>query len=205
MLTNVALVTICDETQQDYGLHTTANKYRYCVRHGYTLIAHTRTLFPARPTAWSKILAIRDALKAHDIVLWTDADAAIVDQEADLSRWCSEPEIEMIIAAENGSVGYVHGNSGVLIFRRTERVFKLLDDWWNAPPDDSPVNIGSMGGGPWDQKWLLRLLREDPTRVSMAIAGDELNAAPHRVGWKFIVHPFGMAHEEKLNVLRQYS
>ena len=51
----------------------------YAARHGYELALHDSVVETERPPAWSKVQILRDALEHYDVVLWIDADAAIVD------------------------------------------------------------------------------------------------------------------------------
>ncbi len=58
------------------------NKRSYCQKHGYDFIYSNEWLDPSRPIPWSKIKLLEEALKQSNYkwVLWTDADALIMNQ-----------------------------------------------------------------------------------------------------------------------------
>ena len=99
----------------------------YAERHGYELITSTQS-DPRRPPAWAKVPMLREALATHDLVVWIDADAVIVDGSRDIAD-------ELEPARFLGVVG--HGerkvpNTGVIVLRADGRARDLLDRMWNA-------------------------------------------------------------------------
>lgn len=57
----------------------------YAERHDYELVLERRLRAPERPAPWSKIPLLRELLRVHDLVLWIDADAVVVDPSEDIA------------------------------------------------------------------------------------------------------------------------
>jgi len=57
----------------------------YAVRHDYELSIHTDDVPPERPASWARIPRIQSLMERFDLVLWIDADAAIVDPSLDIA------------------------------------------------------------------------------------------------------------------------
>ena len=87
---------------------------RYAARHGYELVLRTDIGSDTRPAPWAKVPLILELLESHDLVLWIDADAIIVDDRDDLAdevrpgRW-------MYLSRMNTPEGLVP-NTGVWMF-----------------------------------------------------------------------------------------
>jgi galactosyl transferase GMA12/MNN10 family len=100
----------------------------YAERHGYELELRTELLVPDRPPAWSKIPLIQGLLEDHDLVLWVDADAAIVDPTLDLADELGPRRLMGLVAHRYD--GQVVPNCGVWALRRHRRVRRFLDELW---------------------------------------------------------------------------
>ncbi len=101
----------------------------YAERHGYDLDLRTETLAPERPPAWSKIRLLRELLEHYDLVLWIDADAAIVDPALDIAEALKRRDLMGMVAHEYD--GQVVPNCGVWVLRRHRLVRRWLDAIWN--------------------------------------------------------------------------
>jgi hypothetical protein len=97
-------------------------------RHGYDLDLRSEVLAPERPPAWSKIRLIGEALDRYDLVVWVDADAAIVDPTLDVADELGRRDLMGLVAHEYD--GQVVPNCGVWVVRRHRRVRELLDAVW---------------------------------------------------------------------------
>ena len=97
----------------------------YAARHGYQLTVLRNVLDTERPPAWSKLLAIREALAEHDEVFWIDSDAIIVDPTVDVrSEIRADTELAWVVHDFlDGAVP----NSGVMLIRRSARILQLID------------------------------------------------------------------------------
>lgn len=197
------IVTLAAGNHSRIAEETLGNKAKYASLHGYSLVSFGQKLDQSRPAAWSKILAIESVIRSSDLVAWMDADAVVVDMDQKIEPMV-DSGIDVAIAAENGSDGTIHPNSGFIVFRNTPDVIELLRQWWNSPGDESEASIGTENGGPWDQPHLRRLLRIRGGDMGIAVLGDAFNARPSRRGWKFLVHPLGGSAEDKLDKLRPF-
>jgi len=100
----------------------------YAQRHGYDLDLRFDVLAPDRPPAWSKVPLIRDLLHRHDLVLWIDSDAAIVDPTLDIADELGRRDLMGLVAHEYD--GQTVPNCGVWVLRRSRRVVRFLDALW---------------------------------------------------------------------------
>jgi hypothetical protein len=98
-------------------------------RHGYDLDLRRELPAPERPPPWSKIPLILGLFERYDLVLWLDADSAIVDPTADIASELGPRHLMGLVAHEYD--GQVVPNSGVWVLRRHRSVRRLLDRMWN--------------------------------------------------------------------------
>jgi glycosyl transferase family (putative galactosyltransferase) len=99
----------------------------YAERHGYEVITSTAA-DPGRPPAWAKVPMIRQALDEHDLVLWIDADAVIVDDREDIAAALA-PDAQLALVQHPRDDGLVP-NTGVTVWRSGEFARELLDRMW---------------------------------------------------------------------------
>jgi Methyltransferase domain/galactosyl transferase GMA12/MNN10 family len=102
----------------------------YARRWGWNLVLSTEDgLAKGRPPAWGKIRLVRELLDEYHWVLWIDADAIIVDMEADI-RQVIQPGKDLYIAAlpKDGSRRLV--NTGVFLVRGSEWSRWFFDRVW---------------------------------------------------------------------------
>jgi hypothetical protein len=128
----VALVTLCDAELRQLCEASTENKRAYAELHGYTLILAPS--LPGRPTAWSKLPALRAALSSgeYDLAASLDADALIMNPTLPLHTLFNWSAHQLLAADHNGP------NSGVWLLRATPWSLRLLDFLWS-----------DAGGGKW--------------------------------------------------------
>ena len=101
----------------------------YAERHGYDLDLRTEILVPERAPAWSKIRLFLELFEHYDLVLWIDADAAIVDPTLDIADELQERDLMALVAHE--VAGQVVPNCGVWVLRRHRLVRRWLEEIWN--------------------------------------------------------------------------
>lgn len=113
-----ALLAVSEPTFRAYG-----------ERHGYDLIISTAA-HPERPPAWAKVPMIRAALDAHDLVLWIDADAVIVDDRDDVAA-ALEPDTQLALVQHRRDDELIP-NTGVMVWRAGDFARSLLDRMWES-------------------------------------------------------------------------
>jgi hypothetical protein len=67
-------------------------------------------------------------------VLWIDADAVIVDFERDMAEELADAKDLYLVAQEGGIRPERVANSGVMMFRSTERSRRFLGEVWSRGP-----------------------------------------------------------------------
>lgn len=101
---------------------------RYAARHGYELDLRRQLLAPERPPPWSKVPLLRRGLEGHDLVVWVDADAVIVDPARDIAE--DVPDDRFLGLVEHRYDGVAVPNTGVLVLRRGDLATEFLDAVW---------------------------------------------------------------------------
>lgn len=100
----------------------------FAARHGYDLDLRRASPTPERPPAWGKVTAILELLGRYDLVLWVDADAAIVDPTDDVADALGRRDLMALVAHTYD--GQEVPNSGVWLLRRHRRTRRFLERIW---------------------------------------------------------------------------
>jgi hypothetical protein len=100
----------------------------FAERHDYELDLRRELLAPERAPSWSKIPLFRELLDRYDLVLWIDADAAVVDPTLDPADELRPHDLMGLVAHEVD--GQVVPNCGVWLLRRDPDVVAFLDRVW---------------------------------------------------------------------------
>lgn len=131
---------------------------RFCESHGYDLVVwqpQASSRFPqvkGREASWMKVAVASKLLDDYDVVLWLDADVAVLRHDADIVESCDGPPMQMVVhKTPDGMVP----NCGVWVLRKPARSF--LDSLWSVPDDhksawwwEQSAVIRSLGGSTAD-------------------------------------------------------
>lgn len=98
--------------------------------HGYELNLHTGTVPHERPASWARIPLIQSLLKRFDLVLWIDADAAIVDASRDISDQLGGRDVMGMVAHRTPESSDPIPNCGVWVIRAHRMSGRLLANAW---------------------------------------------------------------------------
>ena len=104
------------------------NRMAYATKHNYALINASELIDVQRPPAWSKILAVQDAMSSGcDWVFWMDADALIMNSDIQLEEILpSNPDAHLVITQDiNGF------NAGMWLIRNSPWATDFLREWWS--------------------------------------------------------------------------
>ena len=104
----------------------------YAGRHGYELDLHWEDPPADRPAAWAKIPVIQAALVRGDIVLWIDADAAIVDTSIDIAELLGMRDLMGLVAKDSPESEGPILNTGVWLLWNHRRTRRFLRDVWRS-------------------------------------------------------------------------
>ena len=100
----------------------------YARRHGYDLDVRRELIDPSRTAAWNKIPLFLDLLTRYDLVLWVDADAAIVDPTDDIADALGHRDLMALVAHEYDD--QIIPNCGVWVLRPHRAVRRFLERIW---------------------------------------------------------------------------
>lgn len=100
----------------------------YARRHGYDLDLRRELIDPSRPASWNKIPLFLELLTEYDLVLWIDADAAVVDPTDDIADALEDRDAMALVAHEYD--GQIVPNCGVWVLRRDRAVRRILEKVW---------------------------------------------------------------------------
>jgi len=132
----------------------------YAERHGYELDLSTTVPDASRPAPWGKITILRRLVQEHELVVWIDADAMIVDGRRDIGDELAPDRLMALVTHHMGSTAMP--NAGVWILRGGDEAVDLLDRIWDQDDlIDHPW---------WENAALCRLLGYDldPVRLGQA-------------------------------------
>lgn len=216
---SIAIVQLYTPEVERYAQYSVAMMRAYCSRHGYTHIVHTRALDANRAPAWSKILAVQQAVAsgAYDWVMWMDADAAVVHPqlsiEGVLQSAAPESNLAMLVS-QDPPQGHEFINTGVWLVRgRSEAAEQLLRDWYDSV-EELPASrwglyweqtaLNFMGSQSKQVQRLVKVLPFDwfgcPLRLAL-----EPNVESIRSKTRWIAHFHATVHELRATVLRALS
>ena len=124
---------------------------RYAERHGYELDLRRELLTEERPPPWSKVLLLRELLRTHELVLWIDADAVVVDGSRDIADDLRRRDFMGLVEHSYGDVAMP--NTGVVLLRHGEMADRFLQAVW-----DQTDLVDHMW---WENAAVMRLLGYD--------------------------------------------
>jgi hypothetical protein len=175
----------------------------YATRHGYDLDLRTELVAPDRPASWNKIPLLRELLGRYKVVMWVDADAAIVDASEDIVEPMGQKLVAM--AAHSTPEGDHVPNCGVLAVRSHRKVMAFLDQVW----DQARFTHHKW----WENgAWLtllgyqlepqVRMVRPARMYQHTAFLSNEWNSVPvDSAEFPRIVHCAGQDHATRLRIL----
>ena len=100
----------------------------YAERHGYALDLSTTSPDASRPAPWGKIVILRRLVQEHELVVWIDADAMIVDGRLDIGDELAADRLMALATHRIGSTAMP--NTGVWVLRGGDEAVALLDRIW---------------------------------------------------------------------------
>lgn len=179
----------------------------YARRHGYSLDLRSDVRgLGERPVAWAKIALIRDLLEEHELVVWIDADAMIVDPTEDIAGAGMRP-IDLV-CHEIGGVSVP--NTGVMVVRRCRATNRLLERIWSRTHHlhhrwwENAAMIEVLGGDP-DVGLRTRRERSRARRLVGAL-DPRWNSIPICPATDpAIVHLAGVSHDERRTTMQRLA
>jgi hypothetical protein len=192
---HAALLAVSEPTFRAYG-----------ERHGYDIVT-AAAAHPERPPAWAKVPLIRDTLDSHELVLWIDADAVIVDDHEDIAD-ALDPDTQLALVQHRRDDELIP-NTGVMVWRAGEFARDLLDRVWAAttfvdhPWWENAALLDALG---YDFPRFNRLDRVLRRRFRAAPPPPGVQFLPGEWNWSYldrsenprIVHCLGVPVEQRL-------
>lgn len=177
-----------------YAEISASNKAEYARRHGYGFRAVTSGFDPTRPPAWSKLLFVRDALRTHRVVFWSDADSLVMNPALRIESLLP-PAVDIHLA--RALTPYPHINTGSMIFRSSPTAALFVRAAWQLKVfTHDPA---------WEQRAINYLLETfrfgrvlvSPNRLFNSYGHVPGDPAPYQPG-DFLVHFPGLANKASL-------
>lgn len=194
---DIALLTAHDANQADLAEVSSPNKAAYCTRHGYTFVERRDGFAPSRPAAWSKIRFIKECLREHEWVFWSDADSLVMNGALRLEEFI-DPAYDMVLTHDDMGEGVYNVNTGQMFFRRSKWSMRFLDEVWSQKQ--------FLHDRLWENRAVIHLLwNRDLSRNVQIVPQRRFNSYPtNYCAGDFIVHVAGM-HGDRLTLMRTYA
>ena len=153
----------------------------FAARHGYDLCLRGEVLARDRPASWSKVQLVRALLRVYEVVLWIDADAAIVDGSVDVLDSLDPGSLMALVAHNTNEGDDPIPNAGVWLLRRDWKTQRFLARVWRS--------TGYLHHKWWENAAILellgyeldpkvRLVRPAPMYFRTTFLGTEWNSIP---------------------------
>jgi hypothetical protein len=180
---------------------------RYADAYGYELVVAHDRVARGRPAAWDKVVVLHSLVARHDLVVWVDADALVLDGAPDIAD-ALRPD-RFLHLVEHRTAGGRVPNTGVLALRGGARSARFLekvwaqrrfvhDRWW-----ENAAVIHMLG---YRHAWGMRPIAPSPWRSRIGFLDHAWNSipddparAPH------IVHFPGIPLDQRLHALRRHA
>lgn len=155
---------------------------RYCQAHGYDFIDEFE-IDRSRPACWTKVLAVSEALKDHDWVLWADSDTLVRDGSVRLEDLV-DPGHDLIVQYQEhwwDLIGLEGGterfpiNSGVFLMRSSPWSTRFLAE---AYAQSRFVRQSVVWDGIGEQEAMNHLIRANPDYRRRIKYVDRLQTSP---------------------------
>jgi hypothetical protein len=180
---------------------------RYAERHGYELVVAHERLTRGRPPAWDKIVMLHSLVASHDLVVWIDADALVLDDAPDIAGALA-PNRFLHLVEHRTSRGRVP-NTGLLALhggmrsrRFLERVWaqrRFVDHrWWENAAVNHVLGYRPVRG--------VRPIAPSPWRRGVGFLDRAWNSIPDDpTGHPHVVHYPGLPFADRLCELRRHA
>lgn len=118
-----------DEWDKDLMLGVVENKLKYAKKHGYTPILANHMIKTDRPSAWSKLRAMKHYLPHYDYLMYVDMDTVIMDLEVKLESFIAAagPCADIIMSED-----WSGPNSGIWITKNSKWSQWFLEHAWEV-------------------------------------------------------------------------
>jgi hypothetical protein len=186
----------------DYMNDAILNKQHYCNLYNYTFVNYTERL-SMRHCPWDKIQCVIKTLNWFDYVVWVDADAVFNNLSIKFEDIINEhKDKDLLICKDPCFNAGLHCmiNTGVMIFKNTDKSKKLLNDVWNSSSDYcvDTLNKHSYDGYPHEQGKLAQMLNEDEySNCYFLYEQGKFNTHPNCSNQNtFIIHYMGSRQSE---------
>ena len=196
---SLTVVMLFDQAMAPIGEWTAPEWEGYARRWGYRFICHRESLDPSRPTAWSKVIAVRRALEeTRGPVLWVDADVWLMNPNIAADTLLPSRCDAAFATDFNGL------NSGAFLMRSTPWSRSFLDAvYFLSDVRSNPDEFGDK----WEQntfKAVHRDFRGSDRRITL-LPQRALNSTPATFeSGDFVLHLGGMSNRERLQTIRRF-
>ena len=180
---------------------------RYAAAHGYELVVLHERFSRGRPPAWDKVVVLHSLVASHDLVVWIDSDALVLDDAPDIAG-ALRPDRFLHLVEHRTERGRVP-NTGVLALEGGKRSTRFLehvwaqrrfvhDRWWENAAVNHVLGYRNVRG--------VRPIAPSQWRGRVGLLDRRWNSIPDdRAARAHIVHFPGIPLAERLEHLRRHA
>jgi hypothetical protein len=125
----IAVLMWYDDKFKSYGDNCYKINKVYCAKYGYDLIKSSKKYYKDRSGHWERYPFILKHIKNYDYVVWIDADAFFYNVSPPITDLIEKHKKEIIFSEDDNKLNPPAINTGVAIFKNTEKVINILQKW----------------------------------------------------------------------------
>tara|TARA_R110000851_G_scaffold170578_1_gene316904 strand:+ start:286 stop:981 length:696 start_codon:yes stop_codon:yes gene_type:complete len=125
----IAVLMWYDGGFESYGDNCYKINKVYCDKYGYDLIKSSEKFYKTRSGHWERYPFILKHIKDYDYIVWVDADAFFYNTSPPITDLIKKHKKEIIFGKDDCEINPPAINTGVAIFKNTERVVNILKKW----------------------------------------------------------------------------
>jgi uncharacterized protein YutD len=128
----IAVLMWYDDKFKSYGDNCYKINKIYCDKYGYDLIKSSDRFYKTRSCHWERYPFILKYIKKYDYIVWIDSDAFFYNVSPPITDLINKYKKEIIFGEDEIKFNPPAINTGVAIFKNTERVISIIEKWTHS-------------------------------------------------------------------------
>jgi hypothetical protein len=132
----IAFLMWYDGKFKSYGDNCHKINKVYCDKYGYDLIKSSKKYYTSsawkgepRSGHWERYPFILEYINDYDYIVWVDADAFFYNMSPPITKIIKKYKKEIMFGEDDSKINPPAINTGVAIFKNTQRVVEILKKW----------------------------------------------------------------------------